>query len=127
MERNQKFFRCMKCGNVVGLVVDADGKMCCCNDDMVEIVPNTVDAAVEKHIPVVNIVGNEVQVNIGEVEHPMLSEHYIEWIYLETERGGQRKTLNPGEKPFAKFLFEDDKVIAVFAYCNIHGLWKKEI
>ena len=127
MERNQKFFKCIKCGNIVGIVVEAGNEMLCCKEEMVELIPNTVDAAVEKHIPVVTINGDEVLVNIGEVDHPMIPEHYIEWIYLETKKGGQRKILEPNESPNAKFLLVDDKVVAVFAYCNIHGLWKKEI
>ena len=92
---------------------------------MVELVPNTVDAATEKHVPVYTVEGNKVTVKVGEVEHPMLEEHSIEWISIQTKTGNQRKSLKPEEKPEATFLMVDgDEVEAVYAYCNLHGLWK---
>lgn len=94
---------------------------------MTELVPNTTDAAVEKHVPVATIDGNIVTVDIGSVPHPMTEEHYINWVYVQTEKGGQRKNFAPGDKPTVRFaLTDDDKVEIVFAYCNIHGLWKAE-
>lgn len=97
----------------------------CCGEAMKEIVPGTVDAAVEKHVPVYEVEGNVVKVKIGSVEHPMLDEHYIEWIALETKMGNQRKALKPGEAPEACFAMCDgDEVVAVYEYCNLHGLWK---
>ena len=115
---------CSHCGNIVNMISDSGVPVMCCGAKMEELVPNTVEASVEKHIPQVEIVGNEVKVTVGSVEHPMLPEHYIQWIYLETEKGGQRKNLNPGEAPSVAFTLNDDKAVAVYAYCNLHGLWK---
>ncbi len=124
----RKFFICKHCGNIAGMVIDAEVPMTCCGEKMAELVPNTVDAAQEKHVPVVAVEGNLVTVKIGEVAHPMLSEHFINWVYLETEKGGQRKILNPGEAPEVTFaLTADDKAVAAYEYCNLHGLWKKEL
>ncbi|NLK70230.1 MAG: desulfoferrodoxin [Clostridiales bacterium] len=123
----QKFFICSHCGNIVGLIQEAGVPMICCGEKMEELVPNTVDAAQEKHVPVVTVDGNTVKVEIGSVEHPMVDEHYIQWIYLQTEKGGQRKGLKPGEKPSVTFSLVDDKAIAAFEYCNLHGLWKADI
>ena len=93
---------------------------------MKELVPGTTDAAVEKHVPVVNVEGNVVKVEVGEVEHPMVEEHFIGWVAIETKKGVQRKYLKPGEKPAVEFvLAEDDELVATYEYCNLHGLWKK--
>mgnify|MGYP000427219866 CR=1 FL=1 len=127
MRKEQRFFKCKECGNVVGLVVDAGVNVDCCGGKMVELIPNTTEAAVEKHLPVVEVIGDVVKVNVGSVDHPMIPEHYIEWIYIETEKGGQRKNLSPGEEPRAVFVLKDDKVLAVYEYCNLHGLWKTEV
>ena len=124
MRSEQKFFKCEKCGNIVGMVFNAGVKLHCCGEEMKELVANTVDAAQEKHVPVVTVDGDNVNVAVGSVPHPMIEEHYIEWIYIETEKGGQRKALSPGEEPKASFVLKDDKLIAVFAYCNLHGLWR---
>lgn len=122
-----KFFRCDHCGNFVGVINDAGVPMMCCGQKMTEVVAGTTDAAVEKHVPVVTVDGNIVKVVVGSVEHPMIEEHYIEWIALETEKGAQRKTLKAGDAPAAEFaLTADDKVVAAYAYCNLHGLWKSE-
>ena len=97
----------------------------CCGQKMTELVPGTTEASIEKHIPVYEIKDNQVFVTVGEVEHPMLPEHYIEWISLQTKFGNQRKALKPGDKPKVCFaICEDDAVEAVYAYCNIHSLWK---
>lgn len=99
--------------------------MMCCGQKMTEIIPGTVDAAREKHVPVYEVNGSTVQVRVGAVEHPMQDVHYIEWIALQTKQGVQRKALKPGEKPEASFaLCEGDEVVAAYAYCNLHGLWK---
>lgn len=127
MSENQKFFICSHCGNIVGLIQEAGVPMICCGEKMEELVPNTVDAAQEKHVPVVTVDGNTVKIEIGSVEHPMADEHYIQWIYLQTEKGGQRKSLKPGDKPSATFALVDDKAVAAFEYCNLHGLWKADI
>ena len=94
---------------------------------MEELIPNTVEASTEKHLPVVEVVGNTVKVDVGSVEHPMIPEHYIEWIAVETENGNQFKKLNPGEAPAASFKLNGEKAVAVYAYCNLHGLWKSEL
>ena len=123
----KRFFICKHCGNIVGILHASGAPVSCCGDNMTELVPNTVDAAQEKHVPVVKIDGNKVTVEVGSVEHPMLDAHYIQWIYLETNHGGQRRALVPGEKPTATFILEDDTPVAVYEYCNLHGLWKTEI
>lgn len=124
----RQFFICKHCGNVVAMVHSSGVPVVCCGEPMTLITPNTVDASHEKHLPVVSIDGNSVNVKVGSVAHPMLSEHYIGWIFLETEQGGQRKILKSGDKPEASFLLtEGDKVKAVYAYCNLHGLWKTEL
>jgi superoxide reductase len=94
---------------------------------MSELVPNTVDASKEKHLPAVTSSGGSISVDVGSVAHPMEEAHRIEFVYVETERGGQRKNLKVGEKPSMTFSVTDDKPIAVYAYCNLHGLWKTEI
>ncbi|HHW01090.1 MAG TPA: desulfoferrodoxin [Clostridiaceae bacterium] len=124
----QKFFICKHCGNIVGLINNAKVPLVCCGEKMTELVPNTTDASVEKHLPVVKVDGNKVTVEVGSAPHPMTEEHYISWVYIETEKGGQRKVLEPGEKPYTEFILtDDDKVLNVFAYCNLHGLWKTSV
>ncbi len=124
----RKFFICKHCGNIVGMVFDAKVPLTCCGEKMTELVPNTVDASAEKHVPVVRVDGSMVYVEIGSAPHPMSEEHYIQWVYMETAKGGQRKALKPGEEPKTVFaLTQDDKPVAVYAYCNLHGLWMTEI
>ncbi len=121
-----KYYLCEHCGNIIEFVHDSGVPVVCCGQKMKEIVPASVDAAVEKHVPVVDVDGNIVKVFIGEVEHPMVDEHFIEWISIKTEQGQQRKHLKPGEKPEAVFaLAEGDKFVEAYEWCNIHGLWKK--
>lgn len=127
MAKHGRFFICEHCGNMVGMINDAGVPIVCCGEKMKELVPNTVDAAQEKHVPVVETKGDEIHVQIGSVIHPMVEEHFIQWIYLETEKGGQRKAFAPGDEPKAVFKVVDDKPVAVYEYCNIHGLWKTEI
>ena len=123
----KKFFICEHCGNLIGMVHDAGVPVVCCGQKMTELVPNTTDAATEKHVPEVVVDGDLLKVTVGSTEHPMTEEHLIQWIFVETERGGQRKALNAGEKPYAEFCLNGDKAKAVYAYCNLHGLWKKEL
>ena len=124
----RKFFICKHCGNIVGMIHDAGVPLVCCGEEMSELVANTTDGAQEKHVPVVTVTGSTVHVAVGSVEHPMLDAHYIQWIYLETEQGGQRKALKPGGKPAATFILtEDDKPVAAYEYCNLHGLWMAKI
>ena len=122
--KEQRFLICKHCGNIVAVVEDAGVDVICCGEKMQELVPNTVDAATEKHVPVVTIDGCKVTVQVGEVPHPMLEEHYIQWIFVKTEKGGQRKLLTPGSEPKAEFCLVDDKILEVYEYCNLHGLWK---
>lgn len=120
-----KFFICEKCKNLVGMIKESSVPMFCCGQKMTELIPGESDGAVEKHLPVCEQKGTRLIVKVGETEHPMLDEHLIEWIAVETEKGAQRKVLKAGEKPCAEFaLTEDDRLVAVYAYCNIHGLWK---
>ena len=122
---NQKFYRCNHCGNIVAFVKESGVPVVCCGEKMTEIIPGTVDASREKHVPVYSVEGNIVRVNIGAAEHPMLPEHFIEWVSIQTKQGNQRKELHPGEKPEVCFaLCDGDEVEAVYAYCNLHGLWK---
>ena len=123
----KKFYVCEICGNFVGKIHDAAPKMVCCGQEMKEIVPNTVEASVEKHLPVVTKKDGVIEVKVGSVEHPMEEKHYIDFIYLETKQGAQRKVLKPGDKPEVKFAVVDDEALNVYAYCNLHGLWKTEI
>lgn len=122
-----KFFVCKHCGNLIGMIENSGVPVVCCGEKMTELVANTVDASVEKHTPVVTVNGDKIEVVVGSVEHPMLEEHFIKWIYVETKKGGQRKSLKPGEAPKAAFVVTDDEPVAVYAYCNLHGLWKTVI
>ena len=122
-----KFYICRRCGNLVGMINESGVPMMCCGQPMEALVPNTVEASGEKHLPVVTVDGSVLKVNVGAVDHPMLPEHFIEWIYVQTENGGQRKALKPGDAPCATFCLGEDKAVAVYAYCNLHGLWKTEV
>ena len=124
---NQKFYICEHCGNMVGLIEDKGVPLVCCGEAMKELVPNTVEASAEKHLPAVTVSGNSISVQVGSVAHPMEEAHHITFVYVETECGGQRKCLKIGAEPSVTFCFDDDKPVAVFAYCNLHGLWKTEI
>ncbi len=122
-----KFYVCPVCGQVVEKGPDKGIPVVCCGKPMEELKANTTDASQEKHVPVVTVDGNKVNVTVGSVAHPMEAEHYIEWIYVQTENGGLRKTLNPGDAPEAEFCLDGDKAVAVYAYCNLHGLWKADL
>lgn len=122
----QKFYKCAHCGKIIAVVKETGVPVMCCGQKMDELVPNTTDAAQEKHVPVIEVKGNLVTVTVGSVLHPMQLEHYIEWISLHTKQGNQRKELKPGDAPKAEFaLVDGDEVEAAYAYCNLHGLWKK--
>lgn len=121
----QNFYICEHCGNIIAMVRDKGVPVMCCGQKMTPLVPGTTDAAQEKHVPVYQVEGSRVTVTVGAVEHPMTPEHSIEWVSLQTKQGSQRKALHPGEAPKACFaLCEGDEVEAVYAYCNLHGLWK---
>ena len=125
--KETKFYICEHCKNLVEVINASGVPMKCCGQNMTELIPGTTDAAVEKHVPVVAVDGNTVKAAIGEVIHPMTEEHSIQWIYLKTDKGGHRKDLNPGEEPVAEFKLSDEKPVAVYEYCNLHGLWKTDI
>lgn len=120
-----KFFKCAKCGQIVAKVEAKGCPIFCCGEEMQEMVANTTDAAQEKHVPVIETADGVVTVTVGSVEHPMLEEHFIQWIVLQTKEGNQRKALKPGDAPKAVFYIgPDDEVVAAYEYCNLHGLWK---
>ncbi len=120
-----KFYICKHCGNIIAFAKNTGVPVMCCGEKMQQLVPNTTDAAQEKHVPVVTQKENCVTVQVGSVPHPMTEEHYIEWICLHTTQGNQRKCLNPGDPPTACFMIcEGEEVIEAMAYCNLHGLWK---
>ena len=120
-----RFFRCRKCGQMVAIVKKKGCPIMCCGEPMEEITANTSDGASEKHVPVYEVKDNKVYVTVGAVEHPMSEEHYIEWVALKTKNGNQRKALKPGDEPKAVFaLLEGDEVEEVYAYCNLHSLFK---
>ena len=122
-----KFYRCAHCGQLVAIVKKTGVPVICCGEPMKELIPGTTDAAAEKHVPSFEVKGDVVEVTVGSVEHPMLEEHYIEWIAVQTKQGNQRKSLEPGEPPKACFrICDGDEVEAVYAYCNLHSLWKAE-
>lgn len=123
----QKFFICEHCGNIIAMVEDKGVPIMCCGQKMNELIPGTTDAAVEKHVPVIHVDGDKITVSVGAVEHPMTDAHYIQWISLETKQGDQRKILTPQDKPHAEFaLCDGDEVVAAYAYCNLHSLWKAD-
>lgn len=122
-----RFYICKHCGNFVEMIHSSGVKPVCCGDEMTEVVANTVEASVEKHLPVVTVSGDAVHVAVGSVAHPMTEQHYIQWIYLKTEGGVQRKCLRPGDVPAADFVLAGDKPVAAYEYCNLHGLWKTDI
>ena len=121
-----KFYKCNHCGNVIEKHVDSKVPVVCCGEKMQELVANTVDASTEKHVPVVTKVDDcTIKVQVGSVEHPMLPEHHISFIYVETENGGIRVDLK--DKPEAVISLGNERAVAVYEYCNLHGLWKTEL
>ena len=124
---DMKFYKCKHCGQMVAIVKETGVPIICCGEPMEEIIAGTTDAAVEKHVPVYEVKDNIVTVTVGSVEHPMIDVHYIEWVSLKTKQGNQRKARNPGDEPKVEFaICEGDEVEAVYAYCNLHSLWKAE-
>lgn len=121
------FLLCEKCKNLVGVIHNGGVPIWCCNQEMKELIPNTADAAGEKHLPVVRVDGDTVKIYVGSDMHPMGEDHYIQWVYLLTDKGGHRKIFVPGDKPELLFNVAGEKPLAAYAYCNLHGLWKAEI
>ena len=123
-----KFYYCKNCGKIIVIVKDTKLPTICCGEAMQELVPGVTDAAAEKHVPVISVEGNVVTVSVGEVSHPMLEEHYIEWVLLQTNKGIQKKWLKPGEEPKARFILDEgEKAVAAYEYCNLHKLWKASV
>lgn len=122
-----EFFRCKHCGNIIAYAHSSGVKVMCCGEVMEKIEPNTVDAAQEKHIPVIEQEDNLVKITVSSILHPMTEEHNISWVALETEQGNQRKKLRTDSEPVVYFsLCDGDKVKSAYAYCNLHGLWKQD-
>ncbi|MCQ2590586.1 MAG: desulfoferrodoxin [Treponema sp.] len=120
-----KFYYCKYCGKIIAIVRDGGTPTVCCGEVMSELIPAQTDGASEKHVPVIKVNGNHVSVMVGSTEHPMVAEHYIEWILLQTDMGIQKKWLKPGDEPKADFVIvSGEKVQAAYEYCNIHKLWK---
>ncbi|MBQ3499507.1 MAG: desulfoferrodoxin [Clostridia bacterium] len=119
-----RFYLCRKCGNIVGLIHGAGVPIMCCGSEMEHLEASTENEGGEKHSPAVTVDGDSVKVTVGSVLHPMDEEHRIDWVYLQTDRGGQRKCLISGDKPEVEFRLCDEKPTAVYSYCNKHGLWK---
>lgn len=122
-----RFFICKHCGNLINMIHSSGVPVICCGEPMTELVPGSVDASHEKHVPVVTVDGNTVTVEIGSAPHPMVPAHYIEWIQLHTENGAYRKCLKPGEAPKATFILNDERPLVAYEYCNLHGLWKADV
>ena len=122
-----RFFICNHCGNIIAMIKNHGVPIKCCGENMQEIIPGKSEGALEKHIPVYRIEGETVAVSVGEAEHPMTPEHYIDWVCIETEDGFQLKQLNPNMPPHISFnISKGDTVKAVYAFCNQHGLWKAQ-
>lgn len=122
-----KFYRCSHCGNIVTKLTDGGAPLMCCGEKMQLLEAGETDAAQEKHVPVFTQEGNVVVVQVGQMPHPMVEEHWIEWIVLETDRGAAIHWLSPGQPPKAVFqLAHGEKLKTVWEYCNLHGLWKAD-
>jgi len=124
MKNNHRFYICDHCGNLTGLILNKGVPLVCCGQNMTELVPNTVEASAEKHLPSITTSADGLSVQVGSVPHPMEEGHHITFVYVQTENGGQRKCLKIGAEPKCAFSFADDKPVAVYAYCNLHGLWE---
>ena len=121
-----KFYKCPHCGNVITKMVDSAVPVVCCGKPMEELIANTVDASAEKHVPHITEKENCIlKIEVGSVHHPMTKEHHIAFIYVETEKGGVTVYLK--DEPVAEVCLCNDKALAVYEYCNLHGLWKKEL
>jgi len=123
-----KFYRCPECGNIAVKPFNSGAPLVCCGKKMEEVAANSVDAAVEKHVPVITVEGSHVLVEVGAVAHPMTAEHYIAFICLVSEKGYQFAELSPDDEPKAAFALADgDAAVKAYAFCNLHGLWSAEL
>lgn len=121
----ERFYICNHCGNIIAMIRDCGVPVYCCGEKMQEIIPGTSEGAQEKHIPVYDVKDQTVTVSVGSTEHPMTSEHYIEWICIKSNEGFQYKKLKPNMSPHVSFcISKGDKIEAVYAFCNQHSLWK---
>lgn len=121
-----KFYKCRHCGNVVEKVVDSGVPVICCGEKMEELIPNTVDASGEKHVPVVTrLEDGRLKIDVGSVPHPMSPEHHISFVYVETPTGGMR--VNIKDQEVASVTVAVENAVAVYEYCNLHGLWKVDM
>ena len=125
MTKRLQIYKCEVCGNIVEVIHEGAGELVCCNEPMKLMEENTTDAALEKHVPVIEKTEDGIKIKVGSVPHPMQEEHYIEWIELIADGRAYRQFLNPGEEPEAVFNVEAQSVTAR-EYCNLHGLWKSE-
>lgn len=121
----QKFFRCLRCGNIVAMVHESGIPLFCCGAPMTELIPHTEGEGKEKHLPVIAVNGNIVTVTVGSIAHPTGEEHHIAWVSLQTKFGNQRKSIEVGKPAAVTFsLVPGDEAVASYCYCNVHGLWK---
>jgi len=125
MKHEAAFFRCETCGNIVGLIKNGGGELVCCGKPMVKLEPNTVDASQEKHVPIAVRKDGKIHVEVGSIAHPMTEQHLIEWIAVVADGGTERIPLSPNNEP--KAVFCDRENAEVYAYCNLHGLWKSDV
>lgn len=127
-ESAMKFYKCDKCGKIIAIVKETAVPTVCCGEAMRELIAGEIDAAAEKHVPVATRDGNKLTVAIGSQPHPMVENHYIEWIALETRKGNQRVILTSDKEPVAEFaILPGDEPKTAYAYCNLHGLWKADL
>ncbi len=126
MTKKLQIYKCEVCGNMVEVIHEGADALACCGKPMVLLEEKVTESGNEKHLPVVTVNGNKVEVKVGSIEHPMVDNHYIEWIEVIAEDGVHRKFLSPGEKPVAVFEVSG-KVLEAREYCSIHGLWSKKL
>jgi superoxide reductase len=127
-EKKMKFYRCKHCGNILVLLNDSGVPVVCCGEKLEELTPGAVEAATEKHIPVISADGKLISVKVGSVTHPSLPEHYIMFIVLETNKGFIKRDLKPGDEPAADFMLTDGEIaVRAYEYCNLHGLWAANV
>lgn len=127
MERKSNFFICDKCKNLVNMITCSGERISCCGAEMKNMEPEYTDEGAGKHQPVVKRRGDIISVNVGSESHPMTERHAISWVALVTNKGTHRKFLVPGEEPVVTFAITDELPVAVYSYCNLHGLWKTQI
>jgi len=127
MAEKSNFYKCGLCGNLVYLIDDGGGTLVCCGQDMLNLIPGSVDASLEKHVPVPILAGNIMTIKVGELPHPMTQEHHIEWIFVEGASSGQLEKLPVDGAPEVTIMTSADVPLRVYAYCNLHGLWVAEV